>query len=123
MKIKIIAPGIGAQHANRARLFMAHQLDGTVKGWQSVDGVMDCVDAANQIMLCQQAGYDSVGPCRCTQIGSHCNSIFSEVACMFACWLSNAGQTGGGEPGGGEDAMQDRKLKTYIRQRNEPSLK
>ncbi len=31
--------------------------------------------------------------------------------------LSNAGQTGGGEPvGGEEDAMHDRKLKIYIRQ-------
>ncbi|MDV6344226.1 hypothetical protein [Nitrosomonas sp. Is37] len=61
---------------------------------------------------------------RCTRIESHCSSIFSEVACMFACMLSNAGQTGGGEPTGGEEnAMQDRKLKTYIRQRNEPNLK
>ncbi|TYP93055.1 hypothetical protein BCL69_100456 [Nitrosomonas communis] len=100
--------------------------DGTVEGWQSVDGVMDCLDAANQIMQCQQAGYDSVGPCRCTRIGSHCSSIFSEVACMFACMLSNAGQTGGGEPvggEGGEDTVKDEKLRAYIRQQNIPSLK
>jgi hypothetical protein len=88
--------------------------------------VMDCLDAANQIMQCQQAGYDSVGPCRCTRIGSHCSSIFSEVACMFACMLSNAGQTGGGEPlsgEGGEDTVKDGKLRTYIRQQNVPNLK
>lgn len=87
---------------------------GSIEGWQSVDGVMDCVDAASQIMLCQQARYyDMAGPCECTRIESDCCSIFSEVACM----LSNAGQTGGGEPvGGEEDAMHDRKLKIYIRQ-------
>lgn len=76
--------------------------------------MMDCVDAASQIMLCQQARYyDMAGPCECTRIESDCCSIFSEVACM----LSNAGQTGGGEPvGGEEDAMHDRKLKISISQ-------